>query len=141
MKVIGRSNALRRSLNKRFSRSNVMRGLCAAFTNFGAAAASPHLFGFPSFLRCLLDGRRGRAPDEYLGRRHPGLEGINRCTSTRVHSVRTHSAFDRDLSPLQRSSLCRYCASVVWFCRLHCPIGRQSKAPATPPVQFNFTHA
>jgi len=30
MKVIGRNNALRRSLNKRFSRSNVMRGLCAA---------------------------------------------------------------------------------------------------------------
>ena len=72
---------------------------------------------------CLLHGRRGRAPDEYLKRRHPGLQGVKTfCTSTRVHSVRTHSAFNRGVTaPLHRSSPCRYCASVGWFCRLPVP--------------------
>jgi len=88
-----------------------MRGLCAAFTNFGAAAASPHLFGFPSFLCCLLDGRRGRAPDEYLGsfknplysQRPAGLPsgvrptGIERCG--RILAVR-----DRNSSILRDQS-------------------------------------
>src|SRR4029077_7084594 len=103
---------------------------------------TPIFFG--SFLLCcwLLDGRRGRAPDEYLKRRHPGLRGFTPRTSTRVHSVRTHSAFNRGVvAPLHRSSPCRYCASVLVLSLFASPIGRQSKAPASPPVQLNFTHA
>jgi len=54
--------------------------------------------------------------------RHVELQGVKPCTSTRVHSVRTRSAFNRGVTaPLHRSSPCRYCASFFWFCRLPVP--------------------
>src|SRR5882762_5640348 len=66
-----------------------------------------------------------------------GLKG--RCTSTRVHSVRTHSAFNRGFIPtaaLESLPVLRFRLLVLSFAS---PIGRQSKAPASPPVQ-HFLH-
>ena len=87
----------------------------------------------------MLDGRRGRAPDEYLGRRHPGLEGINRCTSTRVHSVRTHSAFDRGSIPtaaLESLPVLRFRCLVLSFALSHRKT-IESSGHASRPVQLH----
>src|SRR5438270_13672990 len=86
---------------------------------------------FGSFLCCyvsLLDGRRGRAPDEYLKRRHPGLRGFIPRTSTRVHSVRTHSAFNRGVKPHCIARVPAGTSASVLVLLFASPIGRQSKA-------------
>jgi hypothetical protein len=97
-----------------------------------------------SFLLCcpLLDGRRGRAPDEYLKRRHPGLH--------RSYALHLHEgSFRQDSLSLQSGIYCptasleslpvlRFRFLVLLFTS---PIGRQSKAPASPPVQLNFIHS
>src|SRR6266487_6108236 len=114
-------------------------------SNDSILIASSHFFGFLSswYVVALFAGRkaRGRAPDEYLKRRRPGLHGFkNRCTSTRVHSVRTHSAFNRGITPLDRSSPCRYCPSVVWFCPLPVPSADSRKLrPRLPSSSTSHT--
>jgi hypothetical protein len=56
-------------------------------------------------------------------------------------SVRTQSAFNRGFIPtaaLESLPALRFRCLVLSFAS---PIGRQSKTPASPPVQLNFTHA
>src|SRR5580704_6969565 len=80
-------------------------------------------FWLPFFyvLVCCTEGAAGLPTNtSYADIR--GCIALRLCTSTRVHSVRTHSAFNRGvIAPLHRSSPCRYCASVFWFCRLPVP--------------------
>src|SRR5207248_4392483 len=79
---------------------------------------------FASFLLCLFAGRKARpGSDECLTSRHPGLRGPIPRTSTRVASVRTHSAFNRGVvAPLHRSSPCRHCASALVLSLFASPI-------------------
>jgi len=80
-------------------------------------------FCFLFFYVVAPAGRKARPGSRRIPQRQTsGAARIKQCTSTRVHSVRTHSAFNRGLTaPLHRSSPCRYCASAIWFCRLPVP--------------------
>src|SRR5438270_9318498 len=96
-----------------------------------------------SFLLCcpLLHGRRGRAPDEYLKRRHPGL---HRSYALHLHegSFRQDSLSLQSgiYAPLQRSSPCRYCASVLVLSLFASPISEANRMlrPRLPSSSINF---
>src|SRR5438105_3156066 len=105
--------------------------------------ASLHVFGFLCFCLCLLlllDGRRGRASDEYLKRRHPGLHVAKRsCTSTRVHpSGLTQPSIGELPHCIARAPAGIALPLLVLL--FSSPIGSQSNAPAPPPVQ-HYLHS
>ncbi len=87
----------------------------------------------------LVAGRKARPGS----RRIPQTQtsGAARIFSTHLHegsSVRTHSAFNRGVTPLQRSSPCRYCASAlgsVVFQSHRTPI--ESSGLASRPAQLH----
>src|SRR5207244_11688109 len=68
-----------------------------------------------------------------------GLRGPIPRTSTRVASVRTHSAFNRGVvAPLHRSSPCRHCASALVLSLFASPIGTiEGSGHSSRPAQLH----
>jgi hypothetical protein len=97
----------------------------------------------PFFLSCFVcwtEGAAGRRRMP-LTRRHPGLPEACFQAPHEGSSVRTHSAFNRGVTPLQRSSPCRRGPSVLVLRLVPSPIiARPSNAPTAPPVQPNPCH-
>src|SRR5438128_5058750 len=101
------------------------------------SVAFVHLFRFLSFMFvCWTEGAAGlrRMP-------HKQTSGAARIysprTSTRVASVRTHSAFDRGVTPLRRSSPCRHCSSALVL-SFASPIGTIERPDHAPrPAQLH----
>ena len=87
------------------------------------------------FAYCWREGGAGlrRTPHTQTSGAAPPRRGR---TATRGSSVRTHSAFNRGVTPLHRSSPCRHCLPLGFcVCQSH---SETTDAPTPPPVQRHF---
>src|ERR1700736_1493799 len=100
--------------------------------------ASSHFFGFLSLdvVVCWTEGAAGLPTNtsnaDIRGCRAPKAAAPPRGF---IPSGLTQPSIG-DLSPLQRSSPCRYCASVLVLSVCQSHFRSQSNAPASPPVQL-----